>query len=192
MKIVGLTGGIGSGKSTVANIFKKLGIAIYDSDQQAKNLYSKSVELRTKMISNFGEDIYTGNQINRKKLADIVFNDSEKLALLNGIVHPLLKLDFDDWREDQTGEYVIREAAILIESGAYKTCDFVVVVTANKELRVSRVRLRDGASQNEVEQRVSNQISDNERLSYADFVIRNNGTESLIEQVLKIDAQLKF
>ena len=192
MKVVGLTGGIGSGKSTVANIFKKLGIAIYDSDQQAKNLYSKSVELRTKMISNFGEDIYTGNQINRKKLADIVFNDSEKLALLNGIVHPLLKLDFDDWREDQTGEYVIREAAILIESGAYKTCDFVVVVTANKELRVSRVRLRDGASQNEVEQRVSNQISDNERLSYADFVIRNNGTESLIEQVLKIDAQLKF
>ena len=191
MIVVGLTGGIGSGKSTVANIFKKLGAAIYDSDQRAKDLYQESSELRSKMIFNFGEEIYSGNQINRKKLAAIVFSNAEKLALLNSIVHPLLKLDFDNWKDKQASEYVVREAAILIESGAYKSCDIVVVVIADEKLRISRVVQRDNSSETEVKQRILNQLSDKERLTYADFVVTNNGNESLIEQVVKIDENLK-
>ena len=190
MIVVGLTGGIGSGKSTVANIFSKLGIPIYDSDQRAKDLYTESEDLRLQMIQNFGSYVYTGNKINRKKLASIVFSNPEKLALLNSIVHPLLQLDFEDWKSQQKSKYVIREAAILIESGAYKMCNKVLVVTANKELRINRVMARDGASLNEVEQRINSQISDEDRMKYADFEIKNNGPESLIEQVVLIDENL--
>ena len=191
MVVVGLTGGIGSGKSTVAKIFSKLGISVYNSDIRAKALYSESKELREKMILNFGSDIYLGAEINRKKLASIVFADKSKLALLNSLVHPLLQLDFEQWKAEQSSDYVIREAAILIESGAYKTCDKVIIVTANKELRIKRVTLRDNASNTEVEQRVNNQLSDEERLKYADFEILNNGTESLIEQVIEVNRKMQ-
>ena len=191
MVVVGLTGGIGSGKSTVAEIFSKLGISVYNSDIRAKALYTESKALREKMILNFGSGIYLGTEINRKKLASIVFADKSKLTLLNSLVHPLLQLDFEQWKAEQSSDYVIREAAILIESGAYKTCDKVIVVTANKELRIKRVTLRDSASNTEVEQRVNNQLSDEERLKYADFEILNNGTESLIDQVIEVNRKMQ-
>jgi dephospho-CoA kinase len=191
MLVVGLTGGIGSGKSTVARIFDRLGISIYDSDSRAKALYSESQELRGLMISNFGLDIYTHSGINREKLAAIVFQDENKLALLNSLVHPLLQKDFESWMCLQSSPYVIREAAILIESGAYKSCDKTIVVTASKEVRIRRVVNRDGVTESQVQQRMKNQLSDSERMQYADFEIQNNGKESLIEQVLMIDKKLK-
>ena len=191
MLVVGLTGGIGSGKSTVARIFNKLGIPIYDSDTRAKALYTESVELRGLMIDNFGTDVYQGSEINRKELAAIVFQDKSKLALLNSLVHPVLQNDFENWMRQQTGKYVIREAAILIESGAYKTCDKTILVTASEQVRISRVMKRDDTSRDQVLQRIKNQLSDIEKKKYTDFEIQNNGTESLIEQVLKIDQLLK-
>tara|TARA_R110002050_G_scaffold286088_1_gene436078 strand:- start:23181 stop:23765 length:585 start_codon:yes stop_codon:yes gene_type:complete len=189
--IVGLTGGIGSGKSTVAKVFQQLGIPVYDSDTRAKALYVESVELRRLMITHFGADIYTETGINRPKLARIVFQDNTKLALLNSLVHPLLQKDFETWKTNQHSPYVIREAAILIESGAYKTCDKVIVVLAKEEVRISRVMNRDGATEKQVRERISNQISDSKRLEYADFEIQNENNSSVIEQVLAIDVQLK-
>ena len=189
--VVGLTGGIGSGKTTVAHVFQKLGVAVYNSDQRAKDLYSESAELKSQMQAHFGKDIYSGTGINRGKLAQIVFNDKAELAFLNNLIHPLLQKDFLNWNAKQTGMYVIREAAILIESGAYKSCDKVIVVTADEVVRVDRVMSRDKATRAQVTQRIANQITDADRLKYAHFEIKNNATESLIEQVLAIDAKLK-
>lgn len=190
MKVVGLTGGIGSGKSTVARIFNKLGIPIYDSDQRAKDLYSESLELKSAMILQFGANIYVKNEIDRKKLAQIVFNDKLQLELLNNLVHPLLQQDFEHWKTEQNSTYVIREAAILIESGAYKNCDKVIVVTANEKIRIERVMERDSVMEVDVKHRISNQLNDGVRLEYADFEISNDGSSSLIEQVIVIDRLL--
>ena len=189
--VVGLTGGIGSGKTTVASIFEKLGIPVYNSDQRAKDLYSESQELKKLMQAHFGVDIYTGNEINRPKLAEIVFNNKAELEVLNAFVHPLLQRDFEYWNENQKAPYVLREAAILIESGAYKLCDKIIVITANKEVRIKRVTQRDNTTQEQVKSRIANQLSDSERLKFADFKISNNTNDSLIEQVLQIHTQLK-
>lgn len=190
MKVIGLTGGIGSGKSTVARIFSKLGIPIYDSDQRAKDLYSESLELKSAMILQFGANIYVNNEIDRKKLAQIVFSDKLQLELLNNLVHPLLQQDFEHWKTAQKSTYVIREAAILIESGAYKNCDKVIVVTADEKTRIERVMKRDSVMEVDVKHRISNQLNDGVRLEYADFEISNDGSSSLIEQVIVIDRLL--
>ena len=189
--IVGLTGGIGAGKSTVAEIFKKLGIPVYNSDQRAKDLYAESKVLKSKMQHHFGTDIYIGNEINRAKLAEIVFKDTGQLQVLNGFVHPLLQKDFEYWNEKQTALYVVREAAILIESGAHKSCKFVIVVTADEALRIERVMSRDNVSKEQVNQRITNQISEKERLGFADFVIVNNSEDLLIKQVSEVDKKLR-
>lgn len=191
MKIVGLTGGIGSGKTTVGNIFKRLKIPVYDSDSRAKALYAESTELRKQVEEEFGADIYTGDQINRGKLAAIVFQDKSKLEVLNGLVHPVLNLDFEHWANAQEAPYVIREAAILLESGGYKACDAIIVVTANESIRIARVQARDEATAEQVKARIQNQWSDQKRLEYADYEIRNNGEESLIDQVMQIHEELK-
>ena len=143
MKIVGLTGGIGAGKSWVAKIFKSLGVPVYDSDTRAKELYSESEELRALMISHFGPEVYQGNLINRKYLSQIVFNNAAELKMLNSLVHPLLQNDFDDWTQKQKSSYVLREAAILVESGGYEFCDEVIHVTAPMDVRITRVMQRD-------------------------------------------------
>jgi len=189
--IVGLTGGIGSGKTTVASLFHELGIPVYDSDQRAKDLYTESKVLKAKMQNHFGKDIYTNTGINRSKLAQIVFKDKLQLEVLNGFVHPLLQKDFEYWNEKQLAPYVIREAAILIESGAYKVCDKIIVVTASETLRTQRVMARDNTTEEQVKQRIANQLTDEERLNYSDFEIKNNGTESLIKQVFELDQTLR-
>jgi dephospho-CoA kinase len=191
MKVVGLTGGIGSGKTTVAKLFAKLEIPVYDSDSRAKALYTESSALRTLMINHFGPEIYQGKSINRIKLAQIVFSDKSELANLNAFVHPLLQADFDQWKDKQKASYVIREAAILIESGAFKGCDKVVVVSALEDIRIKRVMARDGVSFEQVKSRISNQLSDQERLAFSDFEINNSGSVSLIEQVVLIHDLLK-
>ncbi len=191
MKVVGITGGIGSGKSTVSKIFNQLGIPVYDSDTRAKALYSESRALKQAMVLEYGSEIYSGNEINRAKLADIVFNDKSQLAKLNSLVHPELQKDFDTWKSEQTSAYVLREAAILVESGAYKECDKVVVVTADESKRIARVVKRDNVLIEQVRQRISNQLTDKQRLVYSDFEITNNGDESLIEQVINLDKQFR-
>ncbi|MGB0806214.1 MAG: dephospho-CoA kinase [Salibacteraceae bacterium] len=190
MKVVGLTGGIGAGKSFVANIFKTLGIPVYDSDSRAKQLYFDNEELKIKMKSHFGEDIYHGNEIDRGKLASIVFNNKEKLNLLNALVHPLLIQDFIAWKIKQSTPYVVREAAILIESNGYRDCNSIIVVTAPTDLKIARVISRDKSTKEQVNQRIANQISDPERLKFADFEIINDGSSSVIQQVLKIHQKL--
>jgi dephospho-CoA kinase len=190
MKVVGLTGGIGSGKTTVGNIFKELKIPVYDSDSRAKALYTESTQLRLEVEKLFGPDIYIENSIDRKKLAEIVFTDKSKLNQLNVLVHPVLQNDFEQWMRVQNAEYIIKEAAILIESGGYKSCDQIIVVTANEKNQISRVMKRDSVSSDLVKQRLNNQLSDIERLKYADFKIENDGSKSLIIQVLDIHQEL--
>ena len=190
MKVVGLTGGIGSGKSTVARIFQTLGIPVYNSDQRAKDLYSESSVLKSAMISNFGPDIYQEGKINRPKLAQIIFSDRAKLEVVNSLVHPLLEKDFLNWKSMQNSAYVVREAAILVESGGYKNCDYVVVVTAPVDIRVSRVVQRDRSTREDVLQRMKSQLPEEEISKHAHFCIRNNGDESLIEQVCRIHSDI--
>ncbi len=186
MKVVGLTGGIGAGKSSVARIFKSLGIPVYDSDSRAKELYSESRELRDKMRSHFGLEVYSGIEINRSFLANIVFKNPEELRVLNSFVHPLVQKDFECWTFLQKSRYVIREAAILIESDGYKLCDEVINVIAPMEVRLHRVMIRDEVSKEAVLSRIQSQISEEVRSSFSSFIIENDGKHSVIEQVIQI------
>jgi len=191
MLVLGLTGGIGSGKTTVASIFETFGVPIYNSDQRAKWLMNNDDQLRSEVISLFGEEAYTSEGLNRPFIASKAFADKSLLSKLNAIVHPIVARDFEEWKSAQESKVIVKEAAILIESGAYKQVDKVVVVSAPIDIRISRVVKRDKASTQEVEQRINNQLSEEERLKYADFVIQNDGTKMLIPQVRDIMESLK-
>ncbi len=187
MKVIGLTGGIGSGKTTVAEIFKVLGIPIYNSDQRAKYLMNHSPELIAKIKANFGEESYKNNTLNREYIASVIFHDKTKLQTINNIVHPAVAKDFEQWANKQTtAPYIIKESAILIESGGHQHVDKIIVVTAPTNLRIKRVQQRDNATKKEVEARLNNQMSDKERKTYADYLINNDSKQSLIKQVLII------
>lgn len=191
MLVLGLTGGIGSGKTTVASIFETFGVPIYNSDQRAKWLMNNDDQLRSEVISLFGEEAYTSEGLNRPFIASKAFADKSLLSKLNAIVHPIVARDFEEWKSTQNSEIVVKEAAVLIESGAFKQVDKVVVVSAPVDVRISRVVNRDKVSVQEVEQRIKNQLSEEERLKYADFVIQNDGTKMLIPQVRDIMESLK-
>ena len=181
--ILGVTGGIGSGKSTVCEIFKSFGIPVYDSDARAKFLMNTSPNLINSIQANFGEKAYANGELNRHYLAEKVFSDSDALAQLNALVHPAVGRDFDEWADQQSSEILIKEAAILIESGAYKQCDKILVVTCPGEIRINRVMKRDDVIREQVQVRIAKQLSDEERLKYADFNIDNSGEKMLIPQV---------
>lgn len=192
MKIVGLTGGIGSGKSTVCRIFEVLNVPVFYADQEAKALYESSqvTEAITKIL---GKHILnTDGRINRKKMAALIFENSEKLLQIQQLIHPLVKKRFKEWTELYQKEalYCIREAAILIESGAHKDCDKIIVVTAPEEVRIQRVMIRDQSSEQEVKSRMAYQMQETERIKYADFVINNDGHHPLIRQVMQIHHQI--
>ncbi len=192
MKIVGLTGGIGSGKTTVSKIFETLHIPVFYADDEAKKLY-QSEEVLNNISYLVEENIQdTEGRLNRKKLASILFTDPEKLKKVNAYIHPMVKNVFEDWISNFSSEsmYVIREAAILIESGSYKDCDAIILVTAPEELRIERVMNRDGVNKVDVIERIRNQMSEEEKEKYADFIINNDGENPLIQQVLKIHHQL--
>jgi len=188
MKIVGITGGIGSGKSVVCKVFEQLGIPVYEADSAAKLLYDKYPELKQSIKELVSEDAIDKNgNINKKKLAEIVFNNDEKLAVLNKLVHPLVKLDFKNWVESHKGfPYLIKEAAILFESGANKDCDIVITVVSPIELRVERIRQRDKKTKAEIEAIISRQLSEEELIKRSDFVIYNDEKQMVIPQVLKV------
>jgi len=192
MKIVGITGGIGSGKSVVCKIFEQLGIPIYDADSAVKLLYDKFPELKQSIKELVSEDAIDKNgNVNRKKLAEIIFNSDEKLAILNKLVHPLVKLDFKNWVDSNKGyPYLIKEAAILFESGANKDCDNVITVISPIELRIERIRQRDKKTKTEIESIISRQLSDEELIKRSDFVIYNDEKQMLIPQVLKVHEEL--
>ncbi|MUP46992.1 dephospho-CoA kinase [Gramella sp. BOM4] len=173
MKIVGLTGGIGSGKTTVAGFFKDLQVPVYIADDAGKRLMKTSEEIRNKIISLFGQAAYDGNQPDRKYIASRVFNDAEQLQKLNQIIHPAVETDFREWVSRQEAKYVIYEAAILFETGSYKKCDLSILVTAPQKLRIERLQKRDQSTKDEIRQRMDNQWSDEKKAELADFIIKN-------------------
>ncbi len=192
MKVIGITGGIGSGKSVACAIFRTLGVPVYDADQEAKNLYDKYPDLLDKIKVEVSDEVFDKNgKLDRKKMAELVFSDPLKLKLLNAVVHPAVRKDFLKWVSSQMNQaYVIKEAAILYESGAYKDCDQVISVLSPVDLRIQRVRERDRKSRADVEKIIENQMSDEERIKKSDFVITNDEKEMLIPQVLSIHDQL--
>ena len=188
--VVGLTGGIGSGKSTIAKAFAALGIAVFNSDEQAKALIANNAQVKKHIIATFGEKAYLNGEYNRAYIAQIVFNNSEKLAILNGIVHPALAKYFKQWTKKQTSPYVLKEAAILFESGSYKDCDYIITVTAPEEVRIARVMARDHCTEAQVRARMVQQWSDAQRIALSNAVIENVDLESAKEQVKRIHFQL--
>lgn len=187
---VGLTGGIGSGKSTVARMFGLLGVPVYNADAASKRLYHTNKELMASLKAHFGDDIYTEDQLNRQKLAALVFNDPARLELLNRLVHPPTIRDAEEWMARQTAPYVIKEAALLFESGSVSGLDYVVGVYAPVHLRIKRTMDRDNVSREEVQARMNRQIDEGIKMRLCDFVITNNEQQLVIPQVLQLHRQL--
>ena len=186
---IGITGGIGSGKSTVCSLFAERGIAVYDSDSRAKQLMSESAELREQLIEAFGEECYADGELNRGYLAKQVFGNAEALARLNAIVHPAVRADFRTWAEQQSGAYVILESAILFEAGFESEVDTTLAVMAPLEERVRRTMARDGVDRESVLERIAHQMSDDELHSKAKRTLVNliaDYTESDVEQLHKM------
>ena len=190
MKVVGLTGGIGSGKSTIAKMFEDLGVAVYIADIEAKKLMSEDPTVKREITDLFGEEAYRNNTLNRPFIANIVFNDSTQLEKLNAIVHPAVADHFDKWKDRQKGNYVIKEAAILFENGGYKQCDHTILVVAPLELRISRVLNRDQSTRDEVLSRIKNQWDDDQKIPLADFVIQNIDLQDTEQQVNEIHQKI--
>ncbi len=189
---VGITGGIGSGKTTVCKVFQILGVPIYFADIRAKVILDTNEEVKLKIINCFGNELLSDSGfVDRIKLAAFVFNSKEKLEKLNAILHPLVQIDFDNWlKQHATYNYILKEAAILFESGSFKNLDSIITVIAPLDLRISRVMFRDDISKSQIESRIDKQISDEEKIKRSQFVIYNNEEDFLIPQILKIHKQL--
>lgn len=185
--IIGLTGGIGAGKTTVAKVFKTLGIPVFNADEVAKALMQTNPEIKNQLLATFGEQVYLANgTLDKTYLANIVFKDAYQLELLNAIVHPASIQAAKDWAATQSTPYVIKEAALLFEAGATEGLTAIIGVAAPLNLRIQRVMQRDACSKIEVEQRMRHQISDTIKLKLCDCVIDNNDQDLIIPQVLKI------
>ena len=186
MKIVGLTGGIGSGKTLVANMFSGLGIPVYDSDLEAKYLMNSSENLREAIIDLLGAQAYENDKLNRTYIANKVFDNSDLLESLNALVHPAVREHFLDWAENQQSPYVIQETALIFENNAQDRYDYVILVTAPEELRIERVMKRDGQSKEMIKARIDNQLDDEQKIAKSDFVINNIAKEDTHESVFQI------
>ena len=185
---IGLTGGIGSGKTTVAKVFELLEVPVYYADDASKRLYHTDKELMASLKKHFGEAVYTNDQLNRNALAAIVFNDPEKLTLLNQLVHPPTIKDAADWMHRQKAPYVIKEAALLFESGSVSDLHFVIGVQAPQALRLHRAMQRDGLSRDEVLARMSRQMDEGIKMKLCDYIIENNEQSMVIPQALALHA----
>jgi dephospho-CoA kinase len=190
-KIIGLTGGIGSGKTMVAEYIKSLGIPVYIADDEARELMA-SDKIIDAVSSAFGKEIINKNKLNREKLAQLVFNNPEKLHKLNSIIHPEVKKHFDAWVEShKDSPFVFKEAAILFESGSYKYCDAIITITCPLETRLKRVMERDKTDRESVFKRIQNQWTDEQRIAKSDYVIHNLSVEATKKQVNEILKILK-
>lgn len=183
---IGLTGGIGSGKSTVAKIFEILHVPVYYADAASKRLYHTDKELMQNLKKHFGEDVYTNEQLNRSKLAQLVFNDPEKLTLLNSLVHPLTIKDAEAWMQQQTTPYIIKEAALLFESGSASSLNFIIGVQAPQHLRLQRAMERDGSKRDDILARMSRQMDEDAKMKLCDFIIYNDEQQAVLPQVLQL------
>jgi dephospho-CoA kinase len=185
---VGITGNIGSGKTTVSKLFELLGVPVFYADDAAKNIMVTDEILIGQIKKTFGNEAYFDNtSLNRKYIANIVFNDEQQLAKLNALTHPAVFRTFDNWVGQFSNEpYVIKEAALLFESTSYKMCDKSIMVTAPLDMRIKRVMQRDGITKQEVENRNARQFTEEKKIALADYVIKNDETELIIPQVLEL------
>ena len=186
---IGLTGGIGSGKSTVAGIFKVLGIPVFDADWEAKKIMESNPILRRALVEQFGSTIFVNEQLNRKALASIVFKDPVQLAKLNALVHPHAIEEGIQWSARQSSPYTVKEAALFFESGSAEGIDYMIGVFSPKHIRIQRVMKRDGFTPEEVLKRMEKQISDEIKMRLCDFVLLNDEQQLLIPQVIKLHQQ---
>lgn len=185
--VIGLTGGIGSGKSYVGQIFKLMGADLYEADLEAKKVMQVDLSLINNIKKEFGERAYSAEgEINRKFLSKLIFSDETKRAKLNSLVHPATLNHFKQFVDESKKEIVVIEAAILIESGFYREVDVIITVEADMDLRITRTMERDGVGRGEVESRIKAQISDSERKKYAHYIIKNNKNELLLTQIVSI------
>ncbi|MFW6327312.1 MAG: dephospho-CoA kinase [Bacteroidota bacterium] len=192
MKKVGITGGIGSGKTLVCQIFYHLGIPVFNADREARYLMDHDEQLKYQLQEAFGKEIYTGGRINRKQFASLIFSDKNRLASANEIIHPFVGRYFKSWVAGRKNvPYVVEEAAILFESGAHRMMDAIVTVTAPEELRIQRVMKRDGVKRKGVENRMKHQMTEDEKINGADHVINNDENRLLLPQVIDIHEKIK-
>jgi dephospho-CoA kinase len=191
MIIVGLTGGIGSGKSTVAKVFETLHIPVFYSDDVAKKAYLDN-DIRRAIIEKFGADVLTEDGVNKEKMRELIFSQPEALLFINQLIHPWVAEQFKNFiASNKSAPYIIKEAAILIESGGYKDCDKIILITAPENQRVARVSLRDNISNEKVRERIALQMPDSEKMKYADYTWENENYESLLKQILLFDNMIK-
>lgn len=188
--IVGLTGGIGSGKTTAAQIFKSLGVPLFLADEESKKLIDSDAKLQASLVDLMGSELLTDGKINRPYMASLIFSDAQLLQKVNALIHPAVGDAFKAWYHRQNFSYVIREAAILYESASHQDCDAVIVVSAPEALRLERVKARSGESEEQIRKRMSKQWPAEKKEALADYIIRNDGHEMLIPQVLKIHERL--
>ncbi|MGE5107938.1 MAG: dephospho-CoA kinase [Sphingobacteriales bacterium] len=181
---IGLTGGIGSGKSTVAKVFETLGIPVYYADDAAKRLMNEDEDLKKQIIHHFGEESYVNGELNRNYIASIVFENKEKIELLNSLVHPVTIADSINWANKQQSPYTIKEAALLFESASVQGLDYVIGVSTPQVLRINRVMKRDNVSREEIIKRMENQIDEEMKMKLCDFVIYNDEQQLMIPQVI--------
>ena len=191
MMRIGLTGGIGSGKSTVAKLFAVLGIPVYHADERARSLMETDAAVKSALSTRFGQGIYRDGRLDRAALAEIIFKNEEARQAVNAIVHPAVRADFDRWVLEQEAPYVIMEAALMAENEGWKRFDQVLTVSCPEPERIRRVMARDGITEEQVRARMRHQATDEERAAIAQHVIRNTGDELVIPQVLSIDAALR-
>ena len=191
MTTVGLTGGIGSGKTTIANLFAtEFTIPIYIADTKAKGLIAQDTHLQQEIKALLGEEAFVEGKYNTAFVASIVFSTPEKLQALNQLIHPYVQQDFERWREEQHSPYVIKESAILFESGSYKDCDYIITVTAPLEERIRRVMLRDKIDRKTVEKRIKNQWNDENRIKLSTFVVDNRDFGRNLDKIQTIHCKI--
>lgn len=190
MIIVGLTGGIGSGKSTIAKVFMDLGVPVYNSDESAKNLMTNDKELIAQILKLFGPQAYINSQLNRAHIANQVFNDNKLLKALNEMVHPAVANDFAKWKDQQNHPYVIQESALIIENNNQDKYDYIILVVADTQERIKRVMKRDHKTRREVMARINQQLSDEHKMNHAHFIVRNDLLKRTQTEVLKIHQEL--
>jgi len=189
MKKIGITGGIGSGKTTVCEIFKLLGVPVFHADAEAKNLQNNDLQIRELLVNLFGKHIYSlDGMLDRKKLARLIFNDSAALANVNAIIHPAVRQSFQKWTDNHLdSSYILYEAAILLESGYATDFDRNILVLADEKLRIERVIRRDHISKVLVKQRINNQMPDSQKIKIVDYIIENNNEKLLFPQIIELD-----
>jgi len=189
MKKIGITGGIGSGKSTACEIFKLLGVSVFHADDEAKNLQNNNLQIKNYLIELFGEHLYSEDGLlDRKMLAGLIFNDTKALAKVNAIIHPAVRQNFLKWVENkQNDNYVLYEAAILLESGYSVDFDRNILILADEKIRIERVMKRDSISEELVKERIKNQMPDSEKINLVDYVLENSNDKLLIPQIIALD-----